>query len=278
MKYLVLGSEGQIGSHLFSYLKSVGESVEGFDIVNNPEEDLRIPNNELLINKIKNADFVYFLAFDVGGSRYLKAYEHSFNFINNNLKILSNTFEVLKKEKTPFIFASSQMANMSHSPYGLTKSLAEQLTKTLDGLIVKFWNVYGIEKDLEKSHVITDLVLKGINTQRVDVLSSGKEKRQFLYTDDCSECLYALSKEYHNIDRQSNLHITSFEWNSIAEVAYIISTKLGNIPISFSGDIDLVQQGIKNEPDPYILKFWTPKVNLVDGIEKIINVYKNENR
>ncbi len=33
MKHLILGSSGQIGFHLVSYLKSVGEEVIEFDIV-----------------------------------------------------------------------------------------------------------------------------------------------------------------------------------------------------------------------------------------------------
>ena len=35
MKHLVLGSSGQIGYHLVSYLHSIGEKVIEFDIVNN---------------------------------------------------------------------------------------------------------------------------------------------------------------------------------------------------------------------------------------------------
>ena len=35
------------------------------------------------------------------------------------------------------------MSNMTHSPYGILKSIGETYTRALKGLIVKFWNVYG---------------------------------------------------------------------------------------------------------------------------------------
>ena len=44
MKYLVLGSAGQIGAELCKFLKNNGNEVIEFDIVNSTEEDLRIPD------------------------------------------------------------------------------------------------------------------------------------------------------------------------------------------------------------------------------------------
>ena len=46
-----------------------------------------------------NSDFIFFLAFDVGGSRYLKKYQNTFDFISNNMRIMENTFSILKKER-----------------------------------------------------------------------------------------------------------------------------------------------------------------------------------
>ena len=63
---------------------------------------------------------------------------------------MANAFGLIEKYKKPFVFASSQMSNMSYSPYGVLKRVGELYTKSLGGLIVKFWNVYGIEKDMTK--------------------------------------------------------------------------------------------------------------------------------
>lgn len=273
MKYLVLGSSGQVGNALCKYLKSKKHDVYKFDIIDGENYDLRICNNLILKQYIEECDFVFFLAFDVGGSRYLKKYQHTFEFIDNNLKILSNTFELLKQYKTPFIFASSQMSNMSFSPYGVSKSLGELLTKTLNGLVVKFWNVYGIEEDLEKSHVITDFVIKAIDTGSIDMLTDGEEERQFLYSYDCSEALYILSLQYDEVSRDKQLHITNFKWNKIIDIANIIQ-KLIPCKIIKGKATDSLQQNQKNEPDNYIKTFWSPKTSLEEGIKQIISFYK----
>ena len=100
MKYLVLGSSGQIGLELCKFLRKEGHDVTEFDIVNNQSQDLRIP--EILENYIKETDFVMFLAFDVGGSRYLKKYQHTYEFIDNNARLTVNTFETIKKQQNEF--------------------------------------------------------------------------------------------------------------------------------------------------------------------------------
>ena len=121
MKVTILGSEGQIGAYLSEYLTKKGHEVTGVDVVYGPENDLRVTPNTYIESKIENADFVFFLAFDVGGSRYLKKYQHTFDFVNNNTRVMANTFRLLKRYNKRFVFASSQMSNMSYSPYGVMK-------------------------------------------------------------------------------------------------------------------------------------------------------------
>jgi len=266
MKYLVLGSAGQIGSELCKFLEKAGHEVISFDVATDPTQDLREPG--ILEELIVEVDFVMFLAFDVGGSRYLKRYQHTYEFIENNTKLTLYTFETLRKYKKPFIYASSQMANMSYSPYGVCKSLAEVYAASLNGIVVKFWNVYGPEHDLEKSHVITDFILKAKNG-KIEMMTDGTEERQFLHAEDCSKCLMILSEKYDEIDRTKNLHITNFEWNTILEVADIIKESIPCEVIP-SQDKDTVQLNKRNEPDPYILNFWKPEIRLYEGINKVI--------
>ena len=181
MNITILGSAGQIGAYLSEYLKDKGHHVSNVDIVNGVQYDLRVTPNTVVENAIQYADFVFFLAFDVGGSRYLKKYQHTFEFVNNNTRMMANTFRLLEKHKKRFIFASSQMSNMSYSPYGVMKRVGELHTTALKGLTVKFWNVYGIEKDMEKAHVITDFIRKGFEEGEFEMMTDGTEERQFLY-------------------------------------------------------------------------------------------------
>lgn len=272
MKHLVLGSSGQVGGHLVKFLKLKGEECLEFDIVRTAVEDLRIQDNEELIKKIKECDFVHFLAFDIGGSEYMKKYQDTYDFIANNVKIMDNVFSILEKYNKPFIFASSQMSNMQHSTYGILKSIGECYTKSLEGVVVKFWNVYGYETDPEKTHVITDFIEMVKTEGKITMKTDGQEDRQFLYGDDCAECLFMLSTRYNSIDRSKPLHITSFEWTKIIDIAKIISSQFNDCPINPSTSKDNVQNNIKNEPDKYILNFWKPKTSINKGILNIIEL------
>ena len=143
-RILILGSGGQIGAYLTDYLNKIGYEVLEFDVVNGLHQDMtEIPNPELH-RQIMRSHFVFFLAFDVGGSHYLKKYQHTFKFIDNNARMMANVFGLLEKYDKPFVFASSQMSNMSYSPYGVMKRVGELYTKSLNGLIVKFLSLIHI--------------------------------------------------------------------------------------------------------------------------------------
>lgn len=277
-KILILGSEGQVGSHLTTFLKKKKYNVFEFDIVRSSREDLRIYKNAKLERLVKNSDFIFFLAFDVGGSRYLKKYQNTYDFMSNNIKLMNNTFDLIKKFNKKFIFASSQMSNMTYSNYGILKNIGEKYSNILEGIIVKFWNVYGIEKDLSKSHVITDFIIKGIKKKKIDMLTNGKEMRDFLYAEDCCEGLEIIMKKFNQIKRFNKpVDLTTGKYTTILNVAKIIkkilSEKKINVSIKPSKSSDTVQKDKRNLPDRFFLRFWKPKYSLEQGIVEIIKYY-----
>ena len=281
MKVTILGSSGQIGAYLSEYLRKKGHVVIDFDKVETPNHDMTVIPNQYLENAIETADFVFFLAFDVGGSRYLKKYQHTFQFINNNTRLMTNAFGLLQKYNKRFIFASSQMSNMSYSPYGVLKNVGELYTKSLNGLIVKFWNVYGIENDHEKSHVITDFIRKGFETGIIDMLTDGQEEREFLYAEDCCEALETIMNNYSEFTYEDNLHITSFNSTKVIDIANMIVGQFNligkyDVKVKPSLEKDSVQMDKKNKPDTYITKWWMPKTTIQTGISKVFEVMKNE--
>jgi nucleoside-diphosphate-sugar epimerase len=272
-KVLILGSSGQIGTYLTDYLRSKEYEVTEFDIVNGENEDLTTIPNSKLMHDIRLADFVFFLAFDVGGSRYLKKYQHTYDFINNNTRLMANVFQYLAEYRKPFVFASSQMSNMSYSPYGVLKRVGEMYTQTLGGLTVKFWNVYGVEKDPEKSHVITDFIRRGFEETKFEMLTDGTEERQFLYAEDCCEALETVMNCYSDFKPIDPLHITSFRSDSIKSVAEMIQGQFGlidkEVRIKPGLAKDSVQMDKRNDADTYITGWWLPKTGLHDGIAKV---------
>ncbi len=281
MRVTILGSSGQIGAYLTTYLRDKGHTVKEFDKHYNPAHNLtQIPNLPLR-DAIYNSDFVFFLAFDVGGSRYLKKYQDTFEFVDNNTRLMANVFGYLHEFDKPFVFASSQMSNMSYSPYGVLKRVGELYTQNLKGLIVKFWNVYGIEKDMEKAHVITDFIRKGFEEGSFEMLTDGTEERQFLYAEDCCEGLESVMENYKDFKSTDPLHITSFNSTTIKDVASIIQgqfNKIGRTDIKIKPGLsrDSVQMDKRNEADLYITKWWQPKTTLQDGIAKVFEEMKND--
>jgi len=280
MRITILGSSGQIGSYLTEYLRKKNYEVLEFDITNAVYQDMTHIPNTYLRSAISNSDFVFFLAFDVGGSHYLKKYQHTFKFIDNNTRIMTNAFGYLEQYEVPFVFASSQMSNMSYSPYGVMKRVGELYTKSLNGLIVKFWNVYGIEKDMEKAHVITDFIRKGFETGVIDMMTDGTEVREFLYAEDCCEALESVMQNYDRLTSDDELHITTGSSTTILEIAQNIQKLFSNIGkevvIKPAKSKDEVQKDARNEPDLYIRKWWQPKTSVKDGISKVFEEMKND--
>ena len=280
MRVLILGSEGQVGAYLKEYLHNKGHEVLEFDVVNGRHQDMTVIPNAELHRKVMLSDFVFFLAFDVGGSHYLKKYQHTFKFLDNNARMIVNVFGLLEKYNKPFIFASSQMSNMSYSPYGVMKRVGELYTKSLNGLIVKFWNVFGIENDMEKAHVITDFIRKGFETGNIDMMTDGTEEREFLYAEDCCEALETLMEKYSEFTSDDDLHITTGYSTDILGIARTIQSlfkEIGReVTIVPAESKDEVQKDARNVPNSYITKWWQPKTTVSEGIRKVFEEMKKD--
>ena len=280
MKVTILGSSGQIGAYLTEYLRDKGHQVIEFDKNFDERHDMTVIPNIKLHGAIHQSDFVFFLAFDVGGSHYLKKYQHTFGFLDNNARMMVNAFEYIQKYKKPFVFASSQMSNMSYSPYGVMKRVGELYTKSLNGLIVKFWNVFGIETDMEKAHVITDFIKKGFETGTIDMMTDGTEEREFLYAEDCCEALETVMQNYSDFTSDDELHITTGDSTDILGIARTIQSLFKEtgreVAIVPAESKDEVQKDARNVPDPYIKKWWNPKTSVTEGITKVFNEMKKD--
>ena len=130
------------------------------------------------------------------------------------------------------------------------------LASYLGGLIFKLWNCYGYEADEEKSHVITDFIKMGFENKKITMLTDGTEERDFLYDEDCSEAIEVLIKNYDKFNSDDNIHITTFKYTKIIDIAYIIKENFKNLGIDIevlpSTQKDNVQKNKKNLPDEFL--------------------------
>jgi nucleoside-diphosphate-sugar epimerase len=263
MRVLVLGSAGVVGQGVVKNLRARGDDVIEWDLMLSSNHDLRIRG---ILNETfaEGVDFVVFLAFDVGGSKYPVT---SAQYISNNMRLLENTFESLAKFKVPFIHSTSQMSNMDHNPYGPLKRIGEFYTEYLGGINVKIWNVYGHEEPGPKSHVLPDFVDQALTTKKIQMLTTGAERRQFLHTADFARVIAHLIDNYENF-KTKIVDVSNFEWVSILDVAHMVADVCGPGVEVVPGIHETSFQTKVNEPKPSGIPL-TPSITLRDGIEKL---------
>jgi nucleoside-diphosphate-sugar epimerase len=287
-KILVLGSAGTIGSRLCQEISQNGDKVINFDIKDGRHHDLSNRKNyNFLLEEMFGSDFVYFLAFDIGGAKYLYNKQGEFDFINNNMKIMSNVFEALSHSKKPFIFISSMMASMDWSTYGKLKSIGEQYVKSVGtGITVRFWNVYGNESVGEKSHVIPDFINQAKELSQITMMTPGDEVRQFIHVSDACKALESIRMAHTTKDpvavdlfsRGEVIDVSSGSWIQIKHIANTIAFLLCPCVVVPGEKKDLVQLNLTVEPNLRIIESkpfcWQPKINLVTGIQMLISEYR----
>lgn len=264
IKNLVIGSEGFIGKPFCRYLEKLGELVVRFDIKRSSEEDARF--SKINFNGI---DRVYLLAWDVGGAKYLYKEDAQIYQLDWNLKLLSNVMAQLQEQKIPFLFVSSQLAEEYDTVYGVTKRLGEVWTRLLGGVFIRQWNVYGpIEKSNIRSHVVSDFFVQAIENKEIKMLTTGDEKRQFIYIDDvCRAWHSALESNIKGVH-----DITSFEWVKIIDIANIIAGLTGAkvIPGQKIGSTPITP--IKGK-----IPGWFPEISLEEGLKRMLEDFKKMN-
>ena len=258
---LVIGSDGFVGKPLCTYLKSCGEEVIPFDIKRGDQEDARLATLPL-----QGVDRVYFLAWEVGGAKYLYRGDIQFVQLDSNLKLMLNVFPQLQAVQLPFLFVSSQLAEEYDTVYGSTKRLGEVWSHLLKGVRVRLWNVYGAyEPASERSHVVADFIWQALTQGEIRMLTTGDELRQFVYIDDvCRAFHQAIGLRLDGV-----YDVTTFELVSVRLVADIIASLTGAkvVPGERRGSTPITPMRGK-------VTGWASSVTLEQGLERTVALFK----
>ena len=257
---LVIGSDGFIGTPFTSFLEHKGEKVIRFDVKRGESEDARFAKLPL-----RAVDAVYFLAWDVGGSKYLYEPKLQKNQLDWNLQLMKNVFDQLEETKKPFLFVSSQLCEETDTVYGVTKSLGEVWTNLIGGVSVRVWNAYGhMEEKNIKSHVISDFIYQALETGKITMMTDGEEWRQFTHIDDLSNAFWMAVNT--KVLRRSVYDASSYEWIRIRDIAEMIAAETGATVIF--GD----KKGHDPKPAANMGRIpgWLPTVNIREGIMSMI--------
>jgi nucleoside-diphosphate-sugar epimerase len=250
---VVLGGEGLIGRRLVERLRGDGSNVVSLDL--KAGFDLRT----LLPDDLAGAGRVWFLAWDTGGASFLYDPRRQLEQLSHNVALCQAVFEALERCGSPFLFISSQLAGDDHA-YGVSKRLGHFWADQLGGKVARLWNVYGWEDPSERTHLVTDLVRRGLEEGVVRCRTTGTEVRRLLHVDDCVTALITLMAS-----KQRTADLAGERWHSVAEVAEEIAEQL-SVPVELG-----TETGSEFRVDPSIpLHGWSPSIDLRSGIAETI--------
>lgn len=286
MNIIVTGSKGFIGSHLVHRLEELGFIVTGFDIREDPTQDIV---NEYKVSKtVINQDVIYHLAAqpDIG-----KSIQTPLETIAINSWGTLNLLEALRKQDLHphFILASTASVYSPFreiyptNPYSASKLAAEGYTLaygkqySIPVTIGRYSNIYGPRQYGGVIHLFIERAMRGLDLTCTD------DERDFLFIDDAIAAYIAMLKD-KNDDLFPNIYdIASGIDTSIKDLANLI-VRLTNseskvlLPTSQHGQGVRIEQDVRIEPlnisRAKTCLNWEPKTSLLDGLEQVISWYR----
>ncbi|MBN2342091.1 MAG: NAD(P)-dependent oxidoreductase [Deltaproteobacteria bacterium] len=255
MLNVILGADGLIGSALKRILRENGEAVAGYDIKTGTDLRKTLPSVPTFA---KAPIFVWFLAWDVGGAKYIQNPDLQNRIMKHNMMLCANVFPWLEAHRLRFLFTGSQLAG-SPGAYGRSKAVGAQWTRKLGGQLAILWNVYDAAPVSARSHVIPDMVSQALNGH-IHLQTNGQERRRFLYVDDCVEALIHMRDS-----RQSEAHICGNRLRTIEQVAKQVC-RLTGAELTLGSRMGS-ETAVTAEPR---LAGWRPRTPLNDGLMAVI--------
>ena len=304
MTILVAGATGLAGSAIVRELTRIGKSVVG---ISSKDVDLLDRNSTFnYLDKLK-PNVVIDAAARVGGISANNNYP--VEFLSENIRIQTNLMDAAHSAKVEkFVFLASSCVypkicpqpikeeyvltgelESTNSAYAIAKLAGIELIKAYRKEFGHRWisvmptNLYGPYDnfDLENSHVFPALIrkfyeAKKYDTNLVKLWGTGNPRREFLHVDDLAKAIIVCLDRYDS-DLQINIG-TGIDL-TIAELAEKIAKNTG-----FTGSIDWDVAREDGTPQKVldIQKItnlgWKPTINLDQGIELIVEWYRENNR
>ena len=299
----VTGAGGFIGSHLVSYLTSLGYWVRGVDLVppsyNSTDAHefhlLDLRRWEACLAATKDVDHVYALAADMGGMGYISS-NHATIYRNNSLINLHTLDAARENGVSRYLYTSSACIYPEHlqleadiaplreedaypanpqDAYGWEKLVTERACEYfadefgLETRIVRFHNIYGpygtYQGGREKAPAaLCRKVAMAEDGGSIEIWGDGEQTRSFCYIDDCVEGIHRLMRS----DHRHPLNLGSDRMVTINELAGIVIAAAGKRDITLEhipGPQGVRGRNSDNTRLREVLR-WEPGTSLEDGI------------
>ena len=307
MNIVITGGSGFVGSYLCEKLINDGHKIIVIDnLLTGSRENI----NDLLDNE--NFSFIehdvqdhieiedkvdYVLHFASAASP--KAYtEHPVNTLKAGSVGTINTLGLAKKHSAEYLLASTSEVygdplispqneeywgnvnpNGERSMYDEAKRFAEAAVATysrsygLKTKIVRIFNTYGPRMQLNDGRVVTNFIVQALRNENITIYGDGTQTRSFSYVEDTVAGIISLmnSTEYDvfNIGNPNEMTV-----GKLAEKIIELTDSTSEIKYLELPNDDPKQR----KPDITKAKTklnWEPKVNLDEGLAKLLHGSKN---
>ena len=274
-KILVTGAAGMAGTELFKLLDGKENVIIGTDL--KWGQDLR---DYKLCNALCNeVDEIYHVAGVRGNPAYTKS--NPLDFLLPMLQIDSNIIRAaIENEVTKFLYTSSIGVFYNTDKYSsYAKKVGETIVEAakiqypnMKFCVVRPSNIYGRYDDFKNeknSMVITSLIRKAITGPHIDLLTDGKETRDFINAKDVVRGMILTMKEMP----PEPINLCYGAQVSIESVAKLIGS-LTNKVVTYKN----VSSENKSKELPlngYLVGF-EPEIHLNDGIKEAIEYARKQ--
>jgi GDP-L-fucose synthase len=303
-KIFLAGHNGMVGSAILRKLQ-----LQGFDkIITAERTKLDLTDNKAVESffELNKPETVIIAAAKVGGIQ--ANIDNPVEFLLDNLTIQNNLIKNAVKygaEKIVFLSSSCIYPRNCNQPmkesdiltgeleptnegYALAKIAGMKLleaysrTKNIECLTLIPCNLYGPNDsfDLSKSHVLSALIkrftdARNTGVENITLWGTGQARREFMHVDDIANAVFYF---LNNSTTSKTINIGPGTDISIQELAQLISKKVG-----FQGEIFWDS----TKPDGMLKKCmdvsqmkslgYKPLISLDEGIDQMIEIYKNLN-
>ncbi len=169
----------------------------------------------------------------------------------------------------------------ARSVYDESKRFGETITsafvryKNLDGRIIRIFNTYGPKMDLEDGRAVIEFVTRAMKNEPIPIFGDGSQTRSFCYVDDLIDGIIKAMESEGSRGEVFNLGNPD-EFTSL-ELAEMVKKVTGSTSETKMSEELPEDDPKRRKPDISKAKQvlnWEPKVNLEEGIGKLVEYLK----